>query len=370
MCKNAIFAAQAGSSRERKSNMTTEEIKIRQMTNQHLMTPADTMTVVRDLCGVQAQFMANAMHSLKIRCSDDDENTVRDRLVKNWTVRGTVHVFAKEDLPLFMHCHNGRDYRRNDWNGYTFWNQRDQWALTPERQKYFANVILEALQNRSYTREELKEICRTNGMSEVEESGMFDQWGGGIRELCERGFINYVVQEKKAFCLSPAFTPIPEKDANTEIARRYFLHMGPATIHDAMYYFHATASQVKDWLSLLPVSETACNGKTYFYIENGQAYEHEIPKCVFLAGFDQLMLAYEKKESLYIKPEHIRGIFNLAGIVMPALLLDGQVVGKWKKKNKKVSVTLFEEINTKQKSLITEAAGSLWDDIASIDFTR
>lgn len=31
--------------------------------------------------------------------------------------------------------------------------------------------------------------------------------GGGVREMCERGFINYVVQEKKAFCLSPAFTP-------------------------------------------------------------------------------------------------------------------------------------------------------------------
>ena len=31
--------------------------------------------------------------------------------------------------------------------------------------------------------------------------------GGGVREMCERGFINYVVQEKKAFGLSPAFTP-------------------------------------------------------------------------------------------------------------------------------------------------------------------
>ncbi len=82
------------------------------------------------------------------------------------------------------------------------------------------------------------------------------------------------------------------------------------------------------------------------------------------------MPADEKKESLYIKPEHIRAIFNLAGIVMPALLPDGQVVGKRKKKNKKVSVTLFGEIHTKQKSLIAESAGSLWDDIASIGFTR
>ena len=46
--------------------MTIEEIKIRQMANQHLLKPTDKMTVLHDLCGVQAQFMVNAMHSLKI----------------------------------------------------------------------------------------------------------------------------------------------------------------------------------------------------------------------------------------------------------------------------------------------------------------
>lgn len=56
----------------------------------------------------------------------------------------------------------------------------------------------EALEKQSLTREELKDICREAGMTESEESSMFDQWGGGVRELCERGFINYVVQEKKA----------------------------------------------------------------------------------------------------------------------------------------------------------------------------
>ena len=189
--------------------MTIEEIKIRQMANQHLLQPTDKMTVLHDLCGVQAQFMVNAMHSLKIRCSDYNEDTVKNGLVKNWTVRGTVHVFAEDDLPLFIHCNNGQDYLRNDWRGYTFWNQRDKWALTPERQAYLANVILDALKYSELTREELKDVCRQNGMTEPEESSMFDQWGGGVREMCERGFINYVVQEKKAFCLSPAFTPIP-----------------------------------------------------------------------------------------------------------------------------------------------------------------
>lgn len=348
--------------------MTTEEIKVRQLANQHLLKPADKMTVLHDLCGVQAQFMANAMHSLKIRCADYDEDTIQNGLVKNWTVRGTVHVFAEDDLPLFMHCNNGQDYLRNDWRGYTFWNQRDCWALTPQRQAYFANVILEALKNAELTREELKAVCREKGMTEPEEMGMFDQWGGGVREMCERGFMNYVVREKKAFCLSPGFTPIPEEEAKLEMARRYFTHMGPSTIHDGMYYFHATAAQVKAWLSRLPVSTAECDGKTYFYIHQNQTYDQGIPRCLFLAGFDQLLLAHEKKESLFLPQENLRAIFNLAGIIMPALLIDGEVAGKWKKKNKKLWITMFKTVTQQEKNSIVDFAGRLWKDLAAITF--
>lgn len=347
---------------------------------------ADKLTVVRNLCGIQAQFMSNVTHSLKIRCSDYDEAAAGEGLVKNWTVRGTVHVFAETDLPLFMHCNDGKDYRRNEWRGYTFWNQREKWALTPERQKYLAGVILDALREQPHTREELKEICRKSGMTEDEAGSMFDPWGGGIRELCERGFLHYIVQEKTAFCLSPEFVPIPEKQAKLKMARRYFTHMAPATIHDAMYYFHVSAAQVKEWLSQLPVESAECGGRTYYYIENrglrpidtkhSMGDEHsieeghsiDIPRCIFLAGFDQLMLAYDKKESLYLKPENLRRIFNLSGIVMPAILLDGQVAGKWKRVPSKLSIELFSGVDAKEKALITKKAESLWDDLSAIQF--
>ena len=348
--------------------MTKEEIKLRRITNQYLIVPADKLTVVRDLCGIQSQFMVNAMHSLKIRCSDYSEDTVKNGLVKNWTVRGTVHVFAEEDLPLFIHCNNGRDYRRNEWHGYTFWNQRDNWALTPERQKFLADIILEALDAGKRSRDELKVICRDRGMTAAEEESMFEAWGGGLRELCERGFMNYVVQEKKAYCLSPQFIPIPEEEAMLEIARRYFTHFAPATIHDAQYYFHTTAANVKKWISQLPVKSAECGGRTYYYIENGKTYHCDLPKCLFLAGFDQLMLGYEKKESLFLSPENIRGIFNLAGIVMSALMVDGKVVGKWKKKDRKLTITLFEKISEKNVGTVKEKAGTLWNDISKIEW--
>lgn len=348
--------------------MTVEELKIRQLTNQYLIEKGHKKQVARDLCGVQSQLLANAMHSLKIRCSDFDDATAKDGLVKNWTVRSTVHVFSEEDLPLFIRCGDGKDYRSNCWEGYTFWNQRDKWALSPERQAYLSQVILSALETGEKTRDQLKDICRENGMTYAEETCMFDPWGGGICELCKRGFMNYVVQEKKAYCLSPAFIPMRDEEAKLEIARRYFSNIAPATVHDAMYFLGAKQSEVKKWLSLLPVEDVTVDGRTYFYIPNGKSYDRDIPRCIFLAGFDQLMLGYQKKESLYLPPEHLRGIFNLAGIVMPSILLEGRVVGKWKKKNTTLTLTLFETVSENGKKAILSEAEALWSDLKKVAF--
>lgn len=345
--------------------MTLEEIKLRRLVNQHLVTPADKMTVIRDLCGVQAQFFPNALHSLKMRCAGYDEATAGEGLVKNWTIRGTVHVFAEVDLPLFIRAEN---YRRNVWDTPSFWNQRTDWTLTPARQAYFSEVILDAVAREPRTREELKAVCRAAGMDAPEENSMFDPWGGGIRELCERGFLNYVVQEKKAFCLAPEFTPLPEEAACLELARRYFTHFGPATVHDAQYFFHATAAQVKGWLSQLPVVSCHVDGKTCYYIENGNFDSARMLDCLFLAGFDQLMLGYEKKESLFLDQAHLRKIFNLAGIVMPAVLLRGRVVGKWKKKDRKLEIELFEPLPEADRTLIRAKAEELWADITKLEW--
>lgn len=364
--------------------MTQEELKIRQLTNQYLIHQSDKLTVVRALCGIQSQFMVNAMHSLKIRCTDYDESTIGENLVKNWTIRGTVHVFAEEDLPLFKHCDNGESYHRDEWGGYLTWQRPDGsyiwyndkeecarvWALTPERQKYFSHLILEAVERAPQTRDELKEICRNAGMTDIEEESMFNPWGGGIRDLCERGFMNYLVQEKKAYVPAPAFTPIPVEDARLEIARRYFTNIAPATIHDAMYFLGAKQSEVKRWLKQLPVESFDVEGKTYYYIENGKEYKQDIPTCIFLAGFDQLMLGYQKKESLYLAPEHLRGIFNLAGIVMPAVLLRGNVVGKWKKKDRKLTIELFTKVSQREQKIIKREAEELWGELSVIEITK
>ena len=332
--------------------MTLEEIKLRRLAGQHLLIPADTQTVVKDLCGVQAQFLSHALHGLSIRC--DEVNT--DGLVKSWTNRGTMHLFSTDDLPLFLHEGRTHFLRPVD-------TLESDTFISADRKAYFADLIVDAVAQGIDEREALKIVCEQAGMTESESQSLFDPWGGTIRALCEVGRLRHKVQEKKAYQLCPAFEPMAEEPARTELARRYFTHFGPATIKDAAYFFGTTQTKVKSWLKQLPVMETMLDSKSYFYIDNSLPAGN-LPDCLFLAGFDQLMLGYEKTESLFLPREHMRDIFNLAGIVRPAILVNGTVVGWWNLKNRKLKITLFSPADQK---LIFDTATGLWHDLKGIE---
>lgn len=340
--------------------MTHDELLARRLAAHHLSVSASAVQPARDLCGIQAQFLSNALHALRIRSADFTSEQARALLVKNWTLRGTVHIFSPDDLPLLLPC--GEHYRSNVWDAPSFWNQRPDWALSPARQAELTAVIMDALDAAPQTRDALKARCRACGMTPDEEASMFHPWGGGLRELCERGFANYVVCEEKTLTSCPPFTPLSREDAALALARRYFTHYAPATVHDAMYFFHAPAREVTRCLSQLPVTSFTLDGRTYFSLGGAPSNVPDIPDCVFLAGFDPFVLGYEKKESLILSPAHLRRVFSLAGIISPSILLHGQLRAVWTRKGRSLSVTPFEPLSDCGKRQICRAAESLWPD--------
>lgn len=334
--------------------MTLNEIKLRRLAGQHLLTPVASQTIVKDLCGLQCQFLSHALHGLSIR----SESPSTDGLVKSWTIRGTMHLFSADDLPLFLHKGRTHFLRPVD-------TLEADAFLSANRKGYFADLILEAISRGVDQREELKQLCEASGMTEGEGSSLFDPWGGIIRALCESGRICHKVQETKAYQLCPAFEPMEEEPARLELLRRYFTHFGPATVRDAASFFGATQKELKVLMKQLPLSDVTVGGRTYFHLEQ-ELLNCELPPCLFLAGFDQLMLGYEKKESLFLSQDHLRDIFTRAGIVRPAVMINGTVAGWWKHKDRKLAITLFVD---QDKTPIIRAAEALWPDI-EITFTK
>ena len=339
--------------------MTTADLLLRRLHAQHLLSPGDVPA--SDLCGLQAQFLKNAVHALRLRTAQ----LSTEGLVKTWTLRGTVHLVPERDLPLYIrHCGPAEDVCLSGWYGWTA--GRNQ-ANPPEVEQRYARLAVDAIAAGIDERETLRLHLRDHGMTEAEEARLFNPWGGLIAELANIGAIAFRVDmadgihpvETKRYRLLSPFEPVEDGAARLELARRYFTHYGPATLRDAAYFFHWTQAEVKALLSHLPVENVAVDGRTHFFIPNGGP-ELDMPEVILLAGFDPLMLGYRKEDNPFLPGEHLRGIFNLAGIVNPAILLRGRVVGKWKEKDGKVEFAAFETLSGKDKTRIEAEAERLF----------
>lgn len=339
--------------------MTTADLLLFRLHNQHLLSPGSDPAA--DLCGLQAQFLRNAVHALRIRT----DHVTLDGLVKTWTLRGTVHLLPERDLPLYIRrCGTAEDVCESGW--YQWTSERGH-ANPPEREQHLARLTLDAIAKSIDEREALRLHLRGQGMTEDEEARAFNPWGGLIAELANIGAIAFRVDmadaihpvETKRYRLLTPFEPMDESAARLELVRRYFTHYGPATLRDAAYFFHWTQAEVKALLALLPVESAVCEGRTYFFLP-GEAPARNLPDCILLAGFDPLMLGYRKEDNPFLPGEHLRGIFNLAGIVNPAILLHGRVVGKWKEKAGKVEFTAFEALSPADRKLAEREAERLF----------
>ena len=332
--------------------MTVEELIALRLSRQHLTDPAPGEEICRDLNGIQAQLLSHSRHALAIRgCSGSDWNR---GLVKSWTLRGTIHLFREEDLPLYLH--EGRHHTLRPCDTL----EADEW-ITRERKAYFAALILDTLAGGPATREMLREICRGRGLTEQEEESVFNPWGGAIRALAEAGKLVHLVQEEKAFRLAPPFEPMGEAAAWREILRRYFTHCGPATLRDAAYFLGLSQRELKRQMQDLDLREIPCGGQVYYDLGTSRSLP-DIPACLFLAGFDPLMLSYEKRENPCLPPQCLRGIFSLAGIVSPPVLLRGQVVARWKRTGGRLQILPLVELCPADLELLQTTAAALWPD--------
>lgn len=340
--------------------MTLEELQCVLLARQHLTDPAAHRTVTQDMLGLQCQFFSCAQHALRIRTGLPFASK---GLVKNWTLRGTIHLFDESDLPLFLAQTATRTIAAD---GFRNWRNGEM-LIAPDRYQRFCCAVLQHVQQQGIvSREALKDVCRAEGMTPDEEKAMFDPWGGGIRDLCQRGLLNHCPQEKKAFQCCPPFTPMAEEAARLALLQRYLLHYAPATVRDAAYFFGWPQRQVRDMLAQLGASTIEVAGSTRYYLGKLPTHAPATPACILLAGFDPLMLGYQKLDSLFLPPEHLRGIFHLAGIVHPAILLHGRVVGHWQRKGSRVTFTLFAPMGAQEKRSITEAMERCMDYVKSV----
>ncbi len=161
-----------------------------------------------------------------------------------------------------------------------------------------------------------------------------------------------------------ASTPVFSREESLAmLGKKYFLSHGPATIDDFVWWSGLTKTDAKKTIEMNTayiISETIHN-KTYWFNANLQA---AIPQdsIHFLPAFDEYIISYKDRTDV-LSPENQKRIIVSNGIFKPAIILNGEVVGGWKKNLKKglpeIEIELFESLNNSAREQIKEASKKL-----------
>ncbi|MFI3078961.1 DNA glycosylase AlkZ-like family protein [Streptococcus sp. 2021WUSS124] len=306
---------------------------------QGLLKPQSVQQICQNINGLQAQFQPYVHVGFRNRMTAEDfhEGSWQEELTRQWSIRRTVHAYLKSEIPLYIH--EGRlastDYLKTE--------GRD--GFSPHTKQKYHQLILEALEQGPMTREELKALCRAEKMTQEEEKQVFNAWGGLFRYMVERGEV-YQEYGAKRFHRLTDFRPLSREKAELEIARRYFSGFGPVSLADARYYFKENKSTVLKWMKQLDLKTLEVAGEERFYL--GELEEAELSDCLFVAGFDQLLLGYEKKANPFFNPKYIRNIYTLTGIVKPVVFYKGRFVATWKRDKGTILLDIFEDITQQE----------------------
>ncbi|HEU5160319.1 MAG TPA: winged helix DNA-binding domain-containing protein [Streptosporangiaceae bacterium] len=314
--------------------------------------PADIASVV---CGAHAQVLSAAEVSIALRIAGATRADVRRALweerslIKTYGPRGTVHLLAARDLPL--------------WTGALAAVPRppspfpEHARLTPEQTEQVVDAIADALDGAELTVDELTDAV-------VERAGpwagdrvmpafqqMWPRWRQATTIAAHRGVLCFGPNRGRKVTYTnprrrlPGFSPAAADTAVLELLRRYLYAFGPA----APEYFAQWLAAPLRWAAglfdalgdeLRPVEL----GDTLAWQAAGETDPAEEPAGVrLLPYFDAYIVGCHPRGLLFPGPatERARVPSGQAGN-FPVLLVDGTVAGVWHQRGtgRRIEVTV------------------------------
>lgn len=318
--------------------------------------------VVAWLGAMQAQDYAGAKWSIGLRLPEatDEmiEQAIADKtIVRTWPMRGTLHFVAPEDArwllalltPRVIAQTAGR-YRQLELDETIFARSKE--------------LFTRALQGgKQLTRDEMYQLLERNNISPEGQRGYHI-----LCRAAQDGLICFGPPSGKqqTFTLLEEWAPqakhLARDEALAELTRRYFTSHGPATVQDLAWWAGLTLTEARIGLEMVKshFRQETVGGQAYWMSPETPAGAEHSPGLFLLPGFDEYMLGY-KDRSAILEPIHAQKIVpGNNGIFNPTLVIEGKVVGVWKRTFKKdaviVTVSPFDTLSETYHPAITTAA--------------
>ncbi len=315
-------------------------------------------TVVRALCGVQAQVPSAAGLAVAVRQDPPQPATLagalRDRTVfRTWAMRGTLHVLAPDQAGAFLSLVGAiRTWEQPSW-------QRN-FGVGPQEIALLAATVAEVLDGRVLERDELiEEVAARAGHRELDEH-LRSGWSALLKPLAWMGLLcNGPSRANRVTFTSPQswltdWGGIPAPDIAARVAIPAYLGTyGPArpeTFDAWLTRGRSRKTQLRGWFRdlhaegvLAPVD---VEGEPMWACADDLDELHATPPSStvrLLPGFDQAVLGPGTNDPRVVAPERRSAVSKTAGWISPVVVRGGRVIGVWDADGDALSVRLFDE---------------------------
>jgi len=335
------------------------------LANQDLVGPrrANPVDVVSRLGAVQAQDFPGAKWAVAQRTHDPDEAAVERALsdgsiIRTHVLRPTWHFVTPADIRWMLALTAPRVHVAVAFQ--TRWLGLDKAA-----HKKSGRALTRALQGgKTLTRAELSQVLAQAGLPVAGEQRlgnflMHAELEGIVCSGGRRGKqLTYALFDERV----PLAAPIDRDEALLRLTNIYFETRGPATPADFAWWSGLTVADAKKGIDLAGsnLERTVVDGRTLWFAKSARMRKSKSPTVHLLPNFDEYAVAYKDRSILAQRLKKsgvdVRNDKSLANIVV----VDGQLVGTWKRTVKKdaavVEVSLLTKVNRAERKAIDGAA--------------
>lgn len=351
---------------------TQARTRIARMHAQGLAGPRATEVAdaVRRVVGLQSQDVRANRLAVRARTSgliqSDVDTAVNEErsVVRTWAMRGTLHLLAAEDLgwivgllgPYFADRTAGR---------------RRQLGLdeaTCERGVAALHAVLR--DSAPLTRAELVSRIADHGVVLDPRSqapahllGYAAMTGG----LCRGPEVDEPTYTRTSDWIG-APPALPEDEALARLATRYLVGHAPATAADFAAWSGLPLGRARTAFEAIADDLEPAGEAGSVLARTAAPHAPGRPEVRLLGHFDTYLLGYRSRE-LAVPAEFDREIQSGGGFIMPAVLVDGRVLGTWRQRRTKdgieVSVAPFTTLPKRLMPALREEVADLGRFLAS-----
>ena len=259
----------------------------------------------------------------------------KDRtLVKTSAMRGTLHLLAATDLPMYSSALRSSRTRQ-------MLRVMARYGVTPKEAEGVLRAVVDPLRNVPMTRRELTDHISALGILGKKSRKWFEpSWWGVVRQAIVEGLICYGPDrgQEVTFIRVDQWLPkqklIAEHNAGQLLLRHYLRAYGPAIPRDFAKWTGMSMPEVRSiWESLqeelLEISVEGSEGwllrADYKRLSNSNLNE---PVLRLLPNFDSYMLAHAEKDH-QVDRRFYKLVYRNAGWISPVVLLNGKAIGAW-----------------------------------------